>query len=292
MSLTLRPRRSVLYMPGANARALEKARTIPADALILDLEDATAPDAKELARQQVCDAVKQGGYGSRELIIRVNSLDTPWGRDDVAAAAAVGPDAVLLPKVESRKQVAELEALLEKSGAPAKTAIWCMMETPLGMLHAEEVAFSSKRLACFVMGTNDLVKELLARHTPQRLPVLPAMALCLLAARAAKLAIIDGVYNDFKDEAGFIASCQQGLELGFDGKTLIHPGQVEPCNKVFAPDEAEIAAARRLIDGFRQAQAEGKAVAVVDGKMVEKMHMDNALRLVAMAEAIAQMNAA
>lgn len=292
MSLTLRPRRSVLYMPGANARALEKARTIPADALILDLEDATAPDAKELARQQVCDAVKQGGYGSRELIIRVNSLDTPWGRDDAAAAAAVGPDAVLLPKVESRKQVAELEALLEKSGAPAKTAIWCMMETPLGMLHAEEVAFSSKRLACFVMGTNDLVKELLARHTPQRLPVLPAMALCLLAARAAKLAIIDGVYNDFKDEAGFIASCQQGLELGFDGKTLIHPGQVEPCNRVFAPDEAEIAAARRLIDGFRQAQAEGKAVAVVDGKMVEKMHMDNALRLVAMAEAIAQMNAA
>ena len=292
MSLTLRPRRSVLYMPGANARALEKARTIPADALILDLEDATAPDAKELARQQVCDAVKQGGYGSRELIIRVNSLDTPWGRDDVAAAAAVGPDAVLLPKVESRKQVAELEALLEKSGAPAKTAIWCMMETPLGMLHAEEVAFSSKRLACFVMGTNDLVKELLARHTPQRLPVLPAMALCLLAARAAKLAIIDGVYNDFKDEAGFIASCQQGLELGFDGKTLIHPGQVEPCNRVFAPDEAEIAEARRLIDGFRQAQSEGKAVAVVDGKMVEKMHMDNALRLVAMAEAIAQMNAA
>jgi citrate lyase subunit beta/citryl-CoA lyase len=292
MSLTLRPRRSVLYMPGANARALEKARTIPADALILDLEDATAPDAKTLARQQVCDAVKQGGYGSRELIIRVNGLDTPWGRDDVAAAAAVGPDAVLLPKVESRKQVAELEALLEKSGAPAKTAIWCMMETPLGMLHAEEVAFASKRLACLVMGTNDLVKELLARHTPQRLPVLPAMALCLLAARAAKLAIIDGVYNDFKDEAGFIASCQQGLELGFDGKTLIHPGQVEPCNTVFAPDEAEIAAARRLIDGFRKAQAEGKAVAVVDGKMVEKMHMDNALRLVAMAEAIAQMNAA
>jgi citrate lyase subunit beta/citryl-CoA lyase len=292
MTLTLRPRRSVLYMPGSNARALDKARSLPADALILDLEDATAPDAKEIARQQVCDAVKQGGYGSRELIIRVNGLDTPWGRDDVAAAAAVGPDAVLLPKVENRGQVLEVEALLEKHGAPARTAIWCMMETPRGMLHAEEVADASKRLACLVMGTNDLVKELLARHTPMRLPVVPAMALCLLAARAAGLAIIDGVYNDFKDEAGFIAACQQGLELGFDGKTLIHPGQVEPCNRVFAPDEAEIAQARRLIEGFQQAQREGKAVAVVDGKMVEKMHMDNASRLVALSEAIARMNAA
>jgi citrate lyase subunit beta/citryl-CoA lyase len=292
MTATVRPRRSVLYMPGSNARALEKARSVPADGLILDLEDATAPDAKVQARQQVCDAVKAGGYGGRELVIRVNGLDSPWGRDDVAAAAAVGPDAVLLPKVESRAQVLELDSLLQKHGAPARTAIWCMIETPRGILHAEEIAFASPRLACFVMGTNDLVRELLARHTPSRLPVLPSLAICLLAARAAGIAILDGVFNDLKDEAGLAASCEQGLDMGFDGKTLIHPGQVEPCNRVFAPAPAEIEQARRLIAGFEQAQKEGKAVAVVDGKMVEKMHMDNAKRLVALSEAIEKLAAA
>jgi citrate lyase subunit beta/citryl-CoA lyase len=289
---SVRPRRSVLYMPGSNARALDKARTLPADALILDLEDAVAPEQKALAREQVCAAVTTGGYGGRELIIRTNGLDTAWGKDDLVAAAKAGPDAVLLPKVESAAQVQAAEALLKASGAPDKTAIWCMMETPKGILHAEEIASASKRLAVFVMGTSDLVKDLNAQHTPLRLPVITSLGLCMLAARAYGLSILDGVYLDLDDEAGFEAACKQGLELGFDGKTLIHPKTIDAANRVFAPSEAEVARAHKIIAAFEQASKEGKAVVVVDGKLVENLHVEQAKKLAALADAIAKLQAA
>jgi citrate lyase subunit beta/citryl-CoA lyase len=291
MAVTARPRRSVLYMPGSNARALDKARSIPADGLILDLEDATAPDAKPMARAQIAATLKAGGFGARELIVRINGLDTPWGKDDLAAAAKAGPDAILLPKVESRAQVLEVVALMEKHGAPAGTAIWCMMETPMGILHAEEIA-AAPRVACLVMGTNDLVKDVQARHTALRLPIVTALSHCMLAARAYGLAILDGVYNDLNDDGGFTAVCQQGVEFGFDGKTLIHPKQVAPCNAAYAPSAEEIASSRRIIEGFEKAQAEGKAVVLVDGKLVENLHVENARRIVAMAETIERMAAA
>ena len=250
MAQQVRPRRSVLYRPGSNARALDKARSLPADGLILDLEDAVAPDAKALAREQVCAAVKQGGYGNRELIIRVNGLDTPWGAEDIAAASAAKPHAILLPKVENAEQVHQAVALMQRHDAPADTTLWCMMETPKGILHAEAIAAASPRIGCLVMGTSDLVKDLNARHTPLRLPVAASLSLCLLAARAYGLAILDGVHLDLDDEAGFKAACEQGLEYGFDGKTLIHPKQVEPCNAVFAPSEAEVARAYKIIAAF------------------------------------------
>ncbi len=292
MDSTARPRRSVLYMPGSNARALEKGRGLPADALILDLEDAVAPDAKDLARQQIAEAVKAGGYGRRELAIRVNGLDTPWGREDVAAAAACGPDAILLPKVESAAMVAELEAAMTEACAPAHTAIWCMMETPLGMLQAQEVAGASQRVACLVMGTSDLVKDLQAAHTPQRLPVLTSLSLCILAARAYGLAILDGVHLDLQDDAGFADSCLQGKELGFDGKTLIHPKTIAKANEVFAPSPAEVEQAHKMIAAHAEAAAEGKGVVVLDGKLVENLHVEAAQRTVALAAAIADMEAA
>jgi citrate lyase subunit beta/citryl-CoA lyase len=291
MAATARPRRSVLYMPGSNARALEKARTLAADALILDLEDAVAPEAKALAREQVCKAVTDGGYGGRELIIRSNGLDTPWGRDDIIAAAKAAPDAILLPKVESAAQVQAAEALLQQHGQ-AKTAIWCMMETPKGILHAEEIAAASPRLAALVMGTSDLVKDLNAQHTPLRLPVITSLGLCLLAARAYGLAILDGVYLDLDDEAGFEAACKQGLELGFDGKTLIHPKTLDAANRVFAPSEAQVAWAQKIIAAFEAASKEGKGVVLVDGKLVENLHVEQAKRLAALAEAIAKLQAA
>ncbi len=286
MAQQVRPRRSVLYMPGSNARALDKARSLPADGLILDLEDAVAPDAKALAREQVCAAVQQGGYGNRELIIRVNGLDTPWGAEDIAAASAAKPHAILLPKVENAEQVHQAVALMQRHDAPADTTLWCMMETPKGILHAEAIAAASPRIGCLVMGTSDLVKDLNARHTPLRLPVAASLSLCLLAARAYGLAILDGVHLDLDDEAGFKAACEQGLEYGFDGKTLIHPKQVEPCNAVFAPSEAEVARAYKIIAAFEAASAEGKGVVLVDGKLIENLHVEQAKRLAALAEAI------
>jgi citrate lyase subunit beta/citryl-CoA lyase len=292
MAADLRPRRSVLYMPGVNARALEKAKVLPADGLILDLEDAVAPDAKELARDQVRGALEGGGYGKRELIVRVNGLDGPWGRDDMAAIAGAGADAILLPKVENAAMIAEAEALMDECGAPAETDIWCMMETPLGVLHAEEIAGSSPRIACLVMGTSDLTKDLYARHTVMRLPMLTSLGLCLLAARAYRLSLLDGVHLDLDDDEGFVAACEQGLELGFDGKTLIHPRQVEPCNRVFAPSQEEVEHSRRVIAAFAEAQAEGKGIAVVEGRLVENLHVEDAKRLVAQADAIAEMDAA
>lgn len=287
MTKNIRPRRSVLYMPGSNARAQEKAKTLAADALILDLEDAVAPDAKAEARDIVCANAASGGYGKREIIIRVNGLDTPWGKDDIIAAAKAGPDAILLPKVESAAQVHKLEKIMTEAVAPGKTKIWCMMETPLGILKAEEIAAASPRIDCFVMGTSDLVKDLQAQHTPMRLPVITSLGLCLLAGRAYGLTVLDGVYLDLADDDGFHASCVQGLELGFDGKTLIHPKQLASTNEVFAPSEAEVAHSRKIIEAFEAAEKEGKGVVLVDGKLVENLHVEIAKAKVAMADAIA-----
>jgi len=274
-------------MPGANARALEKSRTLPADAVIFDLEDAVAPEAKEVARRQVIDAVKAGGYGSREVFIRTNGLSTPWGYDDLVAVAKAGSDAVLLPKVESAEMVRQAESVLESHGAPDDLAIWCMMETPRGALHAEEIADASPRLGGLVMGTSDLAKDLQAQHTAMRLPLITPLGLCMLAARAARIAILDGVYLDLNDHEGFVDSCRQGAELGFDGKTLIHPKQLEAANEIFGPSEEELRLSRRIIEAYAAAAAEGKGVVVVDGKLIEKLHVDHAERVVALAEAIA-----
>jgi len=289
---TARPRRSVLYMPGSNARALDKGRQLPADALILDLEDAVAPDAKESARQQVVEAVRAGGYGPREVAIRVNALDSPWGADDVAAAATSGADAVLLPKVESAAMVHDLETRLRLNGAPADLDIWVMMETPKGILRAEEIGAASSRLTVLVMGTSDLVKDMNARHTVERLPVLTALSWCVLAGRAHGQAIIDGVHLDLQDLEGFEAACRQGRELGMDGKTLIHPKTVAIANRAFAPDEDEVSQARRIIDAHTEAQARGEGVVVLDGKLIETLHVVEARRVVALAEAIAARAAA
>jgi citrate lyase subunit beta/citryl-CoA lyase len=287
MMTRVRPRRSVLYMPGSNSRALDKARTLPADGLILDLEDAVAPDAKEAARAQVGAALRAGGYGARETIIRVNGLATPWGHADLTAAATAGADAVLLPKVESADAVRQAQAVLDAAGAPAALALWCMMETPRAMLHAAEIAGASPRVACVVMGTSDLAKELHAAHTALRLPLLTALSWCLLAARAHGLAILDGVHLDLQDEDGFAAACRQGAELGFDGKTLIHPKQIESANRAFAPTAEELAQARRIIEAHEQAAREGKGVVVVDGRLIESLHVAEARRQVQLAELIA-----
>lgn len=287
MSAAIRPRRSVLYMPGSNPRALEKARTLPADGLIFDLEDAVAPDAKEAARTLVVDALKQGGYGEREILVRVNGLATPWGKDDLAAAARSGAHGVLLPKVENAARVQQAEAILAKAGAPEDQAIWCMMETPKGILRAEEIAGSSARLGGLVMGTSDLAKDLHAAHTAMRLPMLVSLGQCLLAARAYGLAILDGVHLDLEDEEGFRQSCRQGLELGFDGKTLIHPKTIDAANEIFAPSGTELAWAAKITAAYEEAKAKGAGVVVVEGKLVEQLHVDAARRTLALAEQIA-----
>ncbi|HXZ02926.1 MAG TPA: CoA ester lyase [Stellaceae bacterium] len=292
MAVTPRPRRSALYMPGANTRALEKARGLPADVLILDLEDAVAPDAKAQARANVAAALAQGGYGKRELVLRVNGLATPWGHADLTAAAAMALDAVLLPKVESADAVRQAEAVLAAAGAPAHLALWCMMETPLGMLHAAAIAAASPRVACLVMGTSDLAKDLHARHTRDRLPMLTSLGLCLLAARAYGLAILDGVHLDLADDEGFAASCAQGRDLGFDGKTLIHPKTLAAANAAFAPAPEEVAWSRRIIAAHAEAEAAGKGVVLVDGRLIENLHVDGARRTVALAEQIAAMEPA
>lgn len=285
-----RPRRSVLYMPGAKTRALEKAATLPADALILDLEDATGPTEKEAARALVAEKVAAKAFGKREVVIRVNGLDTAWGEADVRAAAKAGPDAILIPKVNAAADVAAVRAIMEEEGAPATTAIWAMMETPLGILNALEIA-RAPGMACFIMGTNDLVKELNAQHTPDRLPVMTSLGLCLLAAKACGIACIDGVYNAYQDDEGLRAACEQGKALGMDGKTLIHPLQLSVTNEVFAPSEAELALARRYVEAFEETRAKGEAVAVVDGKIVENLHVETAKAQLAMAAAIAALEA-
>jgi citrate lyase subunit beta/citryl-CoA lyase len=286
MPAVFRPRRSLLYMPGSNPRALEKARSLPADGLIIDLEDAVAADAKAGARAIVAAALAAGGYGSRELVLRVNPLDTPWGHADLAAAATMPIDAVLLPKVESPDRVRLTLSLLDALGAPEGLAVWCMIETPLGVLAAREIASASSRLGAFVLGTSDLTKELHAAATRDRVPLITALGLVMLAARGHGLAILDGVHLDLSDEEGFALSCRQGRELGFDGKTLIHPKQIEPANLAYAPSPQEIEYARRVIAAHAEAVAAGKGVLLVEGKLIEGLHVENARRLLTLAEEI------
>src|SRR6476661_7043116 len=287
---TFRPRRSVLYMPSSNERALEKAKSIACDGLILDLEDAVAPDAKPSARESACAAAASGDYGKREITIRVNGIGTEWHDDDLAAAAAAGPDAVVVPKVNSPDEVRALVVAMEAAGAPAHTRLWAMVETPVAVLHAEEIARASDRLACLVLGTNDLYKELGATFVPGRAAIQTSLQLAILGARAAGLAVLDGVFNDVKDGDGFLAEARQGRELGFDGKTLIHPGQVEAANEVFAPSEAQVEDARAVIDAFQTAQAEGRGVATLNGRLIENLHVDTAKKVLATAEAIAALS--
>ena len=295
MTHTIRPRRSVLYMPGSNARALEKGRGLPADALILDLEDAVAPDAKAGARVNVSKAVAAGGFGPREVIVRVNSLDTPWGEADLAEVAAAGPDAVLIPKVSEPADLERSAIALARSGAPDRTRLWAMMETPLAMLNALAIARSAVAgrglLTCFVMGTNDLAKATGALLTPERPAMLAWLSTCVAAARAHGLDIIDGVYNDIKNEDGFRAECRQGRVLGMDGKTLIHPSQIAAANEAFAPGAEEEAAARKILAAFEQPENRGKGVIALDGRMVERLHAEIAARVVALADAIRAMGA-
>jgi citrate lyase subunit beta / citryl-CoA lyase len=286
-SVALRPHRSVLYMPGSNARALEKAKTLPADALILDLEDAVAPDAKALGRAQVCDVVRSGQYGNRIVTIRVNGLDTGWHADDIAAAAAAGPAAIVVPKVNSADDVRRIEAELDAADAGPQVAIWAMIETPTAILAVADIAASTPRLTALVMGTNDLISELRGLITADRAALLGALTRSVLAARAAGKIILDGVYNDVNDADGFAAECHQGRVLGFDGKTLIHPGQLEPCNAAFAPSTQDIAHAQAVIEAFEQSLRQGRGVATVDGKLIENLHVAEARRILAFAEVIA-----
>jgi citrate lyase subunit beta/citryl-CoA lyase len=276
-------------MPAANTRALEKAITIPSDALIFDLEDAVAPDAKDEARVNAVNAVKSGAYGSREVTIRCNGLDTPWGRDDLIAAATSGAAAVVIPKVSSVSYLDEVSAILDGAGAPADLAIWAMVETPTAILDVREIA-RHPRVPVLVMGTNDLARELRCALLPGRHPLIPHLATALLAAREAGKVILDGVYNDVKNPEGFETECIQGYEMGFDGKTLIHPSQVDPCNQVWAPNEDEVAHAHKVIEAFEAAVAEGRGVITVDGRMIENLHVDNARRTLATAAAIAALS--
>jgi citrate lyase subunit beta/citryl-CoA lyase len=283
----LRPRRSVLYMPAANERALEKAKSLPADAIIFDLEDAVAPDAKPAARPNAVAAASSGDYGSRELTIRCNGLDTPWGADDVTAAAASSASAVVIPKVGSVAYLDQVSALLDRGGAGADMTIWAMIETPTAIFDVRAIA-AHPRVSALVMGTNDLARELRSSlQAPRRHPLLPHLATALAAAREAGIAILDGVYNDVKDLDGFRHECIQGFEMGFDGKTLIHPGQVDIANQVWAPTDDEVAQARKVIEAFQAGLADGRGVVTVDGKMIENLHVSNAQRVLATAEAIA-----
>ncbi len=285
MDQTARPFRSVLYIPASKPRALEKARTLPVDAIIFDLEDAVAVEEKPAARATLAEALARGGYGPRMKIVRINGLDTDWGADDARAAAGMGCDAILLPKVESADQVQALADLI------GDTPIWAMMETPRGMLNAAQIA-AHPQLQGFVMGTNDLAKDLNTRARPDRLPMMAGLGLCLLAAKAEGIPIVDGVYNAFKDEDGLRAECDQGRDMGFDGKTLIHPAQIATANAAFAPSEAEIDLARRQIAAFEQAGAEGQGVAVVDGRIVENLHVATARATLAKADMIARLETA
>lgn len=286
MTATARPFRSVLYIPGSNVRALDKARSLPVDAIIFDLEDAVAVDAKADARATLADALAEGGYGQRLGIVRINGLDSDWGSADLDAILPTGPQAVLLPKAESAAQVEAVAARLDAVPACADTRIWTMMETPRGILNAAEIA-AAPRMGGFVMGTNDLAKELRTRFTPDRQPLVTSLQICLLAARARGIAIVDGVYNAFKDDDGLRRECEQGRDMGFDGKTLIHPAQVPIANEIFAPSQEDIDLARRQIAAFEAAEAEGKGVAVVDGKIVENLHIVTARQTLGKAEAIA-----
>ena len=286
-----RPRRSVLYMPSSNGRALEKAKSIPCDGLILDLEDAVAPDSKEAARDAACAAAASSEYGRREVTIRVNGADTEWHLEDLKAACAAGPDAIVVPKVDSAEAVLKLVETMADNDAPERTKLWAMVETPKAMLHAEDIAAASDRLTVLVMGTNDLAKELYAEHVPGRQPLLTGLSLALLAARATGKAIIDGVYNDVKNTDGFLAECRQGREMGFDGKTLIHPGQVEGANEAFAPSEQAVEDSRGILKAWEEGQAAGSGVVTYNGRMIENLHVESAQRTLSMHDAITALQA-
>jgi citrate lyase subunit beta/citryl-CoA lyase len=282
-----RPRRSVLYMPSSNERALEKAKSIPCDGLILDLEDAVAPDAKPAAREAACAAASSGEYGAREVTIRINGIGTEWHAADIVAAAEAGPAAIVVPKVNTADQVRGLATAMEWSGAPEHTRLWAMIETPEAIFNAREIATADERLAVLVMGTNDLVKELYAQHVPGRAPLLTSLSMTLLAARAAGVAILDGVYNDVKDVEGFLLECQQGREMGFDGKTLIHPGQVEGANTTFAPSAEAVEEAQGVLQAWEDGA--GSGVVTYNGRMIENLHVESARRTLSMHEAIAKL---
>ena len=291
MPNTSRPRRSALYMPGANARALEKARGLACDAVIMDLEDSVAPDAKKLARKQVVAAIAQGGYGKREVVVRVNALDTTWGYKDIALAASSGADAILLPKTESAHAVRQLEHIMEESGAPDDMEIWCMVETPRGVLRTELIANASPRVSCLVMGTSDLAKDLHAHHTRERIPMVMSLGHCLLVARAFGLSILDGVHLDLSDDEGFEQSCLQGKDFGFDGKTLIHPKTIAKANETYGPSAEEVKWSNNIIAAFDAARAKGDGVVVIEGKLVENLHIVEARRIVKMSERINELEA-
>jgi len=282
----VRPRRSALFMPGANPRAMDKARTLPADVIVFDLEDAVAPDAKGRARDAAAAAARAGGYGGREVVIRINALGTPWGPEDVAAVARAGPHAVLVPKVESPRAVREIDDALRSAGAHDAMTIWCMLETPRGILEALAIAGASPRVGALVMGTSDLTKDLHARHTENRHPLVTSLGLCVLAARATGVSALDGVHLDLDDDAGLAAACRQARDMGFDGKTLIHPKQIDAANSAFSPADGEVAWARRVVAAHAEAEAEGRGITLVDGRLVENLHVEDARRVIALAEAI------
>ncbi|MEZ5856650.1 MAG: CoA ester lyase [Hyphomicrobiaceae bacterium] len=288
--MSQRPRRSVLYMPGSNARAIEKARGLAVDAVILDLEDSVAPEAKDKARTAVADAVAAGGFGPREVVIRINALDTPWAKADIEAAARAKPDAVLLPKTSSPAELERLGDLLRQAGAPATTEIWAMIESAAAILNLREIASAARspgvRLTCLVVGLNDLVKETRIRLDANRTAALYWLSASVTAARANDIDVLDGVWNTFRDMDGYARECRQGLDLGFDGKTIIHPDQAALANETFRPTDDEVAWARKVIAAFALPENAGHAVIGLEGRMVELLHRDSALRTVAIAEAI------
>lgn len=284
---TLRPRRSVLYMPGANTRAMDKARSLDADTVILDLEDAVAPAQKAQAREYIAAALQEGGYGARELVVRVNGFDSPYLQDDIDSLKGLRFDGLCLPKAESAAQVQALENMMDAAGIPSSVGLWLMIETPNGVLAAAEIAAASSRVVALVMGTSDLAKDLRVPHTASRLGFLSSLGLVVLAARAAGVDVLDGVHLDLSDEAGFAAVCEQGRELGFDGKTLIHPKQLADANRVFSPSELEVERAGRICAAWAEAEAQGLGVCLLDGKLVESLHVEEAERCLAIAEAIA-----
>ncbi len=285
----VRPRRSLLFMPGSNQRALEKGKTVAADGLIFDLEDGVAPEAKDEARQRIGEALGSGAYGRRELVVRINGLDSAWIDADIEAMASAGADALLLPKIDDAGQVAEVAGRMDKAGAPQATAIWCMIETARGVLNATEIAAASGRLGALVMGAGDLTKDLHALHTPDRVALLTSIGLCILAARANGLAVLDSPFFDLSDDEGFLAACAQGRAMGFDGKTLIHPKTIDGANRAFGASADEIGHARRIIDAHGEALARGQGVTLLDGKLVEGLHVAEAERLIELADAIAEL---
>ncbi|WP_374306850.1 CoA ester lyase [Dongia sp.] len=288
--MPIRPRRSVLYLPASNARALEKARSLPADALILDLEDAVAPEAKETARAQLVDALKVGGFGKREVVVRVNALETPWGHDDVAAVAKLGADALLFPKINTAQDVLDAVAALDAAGAPADLPVWIMAETPRCIMGMDAIAGASPRLACLVAGTSDLSRDLRARPAPGRIGVISALSIIVIAARAHGLDALDGVHLDMNDDAGYAAACEQGRDLGFDGKTLIHPKQIPAANAAFAPGPAEVEQSKAIVAAWAEARAQGKGICVLNGKLIEKLHVEDAERLLLLHAAIRELS--